>query len=269
MLCVNPIGRRADINVRPCRVHATIAGVEPIPLLRYLVEAGLGARRQVVGAIKVGRVAVNGRQAESYTMPVYPQADKITFDGKPVSFHARARIVIMLNKPLNLLSTTSDDRGRRTVLDILPDEYRGLGLYPVGRLDHDTTGLLLLTNDGNLTYRLTHPRFELGKEYLVHINGTLTQQERETLEKGVPLDDGMTAPAKVQEIGYDPPYNYSVTIHEGRNRQVRRMFAHLGYTVTALKRVRMGNLRLGDLVEGRFKKLSAQEIASALRQHRQ
>jgi len=243
--------------------------VDSIPLLKYLVEAGLGARRQVVAAIKVGRVAVNGRQAESYTMPVYPQADRITFDGKSVSFHARARIVIMLNKPLNLLTTTSDDRGRQTVLDILPAEYQGLGLYPVGRLDHDTTGLLLLTNDGNLTYRLTHPRFELGKEYLVHIEGTLSRQEKELLEKGVLLDDGITAPAGVKEIAYELPYNYSITIHEGRNRQVRRMFAHLGYTVKALKRVRMGNLRLGDLAEGSFRRLSAQEIASALRRHKQ
>ena len=246
----------------------TINGVESIPLLKYLVEAGLGSRRQVVAAIKVGRVAVNSRQAESYTMPVYPQADKITFDGKPVSFHARARIVLMMNKPLNILTTTSDDRGRKTVLDILPAEYRGLGLYPVGRLDHDTTGLLLLTNDGNLTYRLTHPRFELGKEYLVHIEGALNQQQRDELEKGVLLDDGMTAPAKVNEINYEPPYNYSIIIHEGRTRQVRRMFAHLGYTVKALKRIRMGNLRLGELPEGIFRKLSAQEIASALRQHR-
>jgi 23S rRNA pseudouridine2605 synthase len=249
-------------------LHATITGVESIPLLKYLVEAGLGSRRQVVAAIKVGRVAVNGRQAESYTMPVYLQADKITFDGKPVSFHAKAKIVIMLNKPLDLLTTTIDDRGRKTVLDILPAEYRGLGLYPVGRLDHDTTGLLLLTNDGNLTYRLTHPRFELGKEYLVHIEGTLSQQQREQLEKGVLLDDGITAPAKVMETSYDPPYNYSVTIHEGRNRQVRRMFAHLGYTVKSLKRVRMGNLRLGELAVGSFRRLSVQEIASALRQHR-
>jgi len=243
--------------------------MESIPLLRYMVEAGLGARRQVVAAIKVGRVAVNGKQAESYTMPVYPQADRITFDGKPVSFHARARIVLMLNKPLNLLTTTSDDRGRQTVLDILPAEYRGLGLYPVGRLDHDTTGLLLLTNDGNLTYRLTHPRFELGKEYLVHIEAALSRQEKDLLEKGVLLDDGATAPAEVKEVNYEPPYNYSITIHEGRNRQVRRMFAHLGYTVKALKRVRMGKLRLGDLAEGSFRRLSVQEIASALRQHKQ
>ena len=177
-------------------------------------------------------------------------------------------MVLMLNKPLGLLTTTRDDRGRKTVLDILPAEYRGLGLYPVGRLDHDTSGLLLLTNDGSLTFRLTHPRFELGKEYHVHVETTLSAQERESLERGMLLDDGITAPAAVKEISYDPPYNYSITIHEGRTRQVRRMFAHLGYTVRALKRVRMGNLRLGELAEGHFKKLSVQEIASALREHK-
>ena len=243
--------------------------MEALPLLKYLVEAGTGSRRQVVAAIKLGRVAVNGRQAESYTMPVYPQADRITFDGKPVSFHTRAKIVLMLNKPLGLLTTTRDDRGRKTVLDILPAEYRGLGLYPVGRLDHDSTGLLLLTNDGSLTYRLTHPRFELGKEYLVHIEEQLKPGEKESLEKGVLLEDGMTAPATLGEINYDPPYNYSIAIHEGRTRQVRRMFAHLGYTVRSLKRVRMGNLRLGELPEGHFQRLSVQEIASALREHKQ
>jgi len=243
--------------------------MESIPLLRYLVEAGLGSRRQVVASIKLGRVTVNGMLAESYTMPVYPQADRITFDGKPVAFQARARLVLMLNKPLNILTTTTDDRGRQTVLDILPAEFRGLGLYPVGRLDHDTTGLLLLTNDGNLTYRLTHPRFELGKEYLVYIEGRLSRQEKELLEKGVPLEDGITSPATVKEVSYDPPYNYSITIHEGRNRQVRRMFAHLGYTVKALKRIRIGNLRLGDLAEGSFRRLSAQEIASSLRRHKE
>jgi 23S rRNA pseudouridine2605 synthase len=128
--------------------------------------------------------------------------------------------------------------------------------------------LLLLTNDGSLTYRLTHPRFELGKEYLVYIEGTLKPAEKEKLEKGVLLDDGMTSPATLGETSYDPPYNYSITIHEGRTRQVRRMFAHLGYTVRALKRVRMGNLRLGELADGHFKKLSVQEIASALREHK-
>ncbi len=239
--------------------------MESVPLHKFLVEAGVGARRQAVTAVKLGRVTVNGKAATSYTMPVYPEFDEISCDGKPLKSHHQAKIVLMLNKPAGLLTTTSDDRGRKTVLDILPPEYRGLGIYPVGRLDQDTTGLLLLTNDGNLTYRLTHPKFELGKEYLVHIEAMLSTHEKDQLEKGLLLDDGMTSPAAVREIGYDPPYNYSIIIHEGRTRQVRRMFAYLGHLVKDLKRVRIGNLKLGDLKEGDFRKLLPQEIGNLLK----
>ena len=135
----------------------------------------------------------------------------------------------MLNKPEGLLCTTSDERGRRTILDILPEKYRRLRLYPVGRLDLDSTGLLILTNDGALTYQLTHPKFEHEKEYLVQIEGTLQPREKQNLEHGVKLEDGITAPAIIKEVRSTPPYNYSLTIHEGKKRQIRRMFAHLGY----------------------------------------
>jgi 23S rRNA pseudouridine2605 synthase len=239
--------------------------MESIPLHTVLVEAGVGARRQAVSAVKLGRVIVNGKAATSYTMPVYPEFDEITCDGKPLKSHHQAKIVLMLNKPAGLLTTTSDDRGRRTVLDILPPQYRSQGVYPVGRLDQDTTGLLLLTNDGNLTYRLTHPKFELGKEYLVHVDGTLSPHQKEELERGLLLDDGMTSPAALSQISREPPYNYSIVIHEGRTRQVRRMFAYLGYLVKDLKRVRIGNLKLGDLKEGEFRKLSPQEVGSLLK----
>jgi 23S rRNA pseudouridine2605 synthase len=241
--------------------------MESIPLHKFLVEAGVGARRQSVAAVKLGRVTVNGKPATSYTMPVYPEFDEISCDGKLLKSHHQAKIVLMLNKPAGLLTTTIDDRGRRTVLDIVPAEYRGLGIYPVGRLDQDTTGLLLLTNDGNLTYRLTHPKFEMGKEYLVHIDGMLSQREKEDLEKGLLLDDGLTSPAAVKEISYDPPYNYSIIIHEGRTRQVRRMFAYLGHLVRDLKRVRIGNLKLGNLKEGEFRKLLPQEVGNLLKSH--
>jgi len=241
--------------------------MESIPLHKFLVEAGVGARRQSVAAVKLGRVTVNGKPATSYTMPVYPEFDEISCDGKLLKSHHQAKIVLMLNKPAGLLTTTIDDRGRRTVLDIVPAEYRGLGIYPVGRLDQDTTGLLLLTNDGNLTYRLTHPKFEMGKEYLVHIDGMLSQHEKEDLEKGLLLDDGLTSPAAVREISYEPPYNYSIIIHEGRTRQVRRMFAYLGHLVRDLKRVRIGNLKLENLKEGEFRKLLPQEVGNLLKSH--
>jgi len=237
--------------------------MESIPLLKYLVEAGLGARRQVVAAIKQGRITVNGKTAEGYTMPVFPGLDEITCDGKAVKFKQQEMLVLMVNKPINVLSTTRDERGRKTVIDILPESYRSLGLYPAGRLDYDSTGLLILTNDGNLTYRLTHPRFEHEKEYLVSINGKLTAPDIAKLEKGMLLEDGMTYPATVKEAA-DAAYTYSITIHEGRHRQVKRMFAGLGYEVRALKRVRIGKLLLGNMEEGAIKKLSSREIALLL-----
>ncbi|MCX6004837.1 MAG: pseudouridine synthase, partial [Chloroflexi bacterium] len=210
--------------------------MESVPLLKYLVEAGLGARRQVVSAIKQGRVTVNGKTAEGYTMPVFPGLDAVTCDGKAVKFKQPEMLVLMLNKPAGVLSSTRDDRGRKTVIDMLPSTYRSLGLYPAGRLDYDSTGLLILTNDGNLTYRLTHPRFEHEKEYMVTINGKLMPEEKEKLEKGILLEDGMTYPAVVKEVS-DAAYTYSITIHEGRHRQVKRMFDSLGREVKALKRV--------------------------------
>jgi 23S rRNA pseudouridine2605 synthase len=162
-----------------------------------------------------------------------------------------------------LLCTTSDDRGRRTILDILPEQYRKLRLYPVGRLDLDSTGLLILTNDGALTYRLTHPKFEHEKEYLVQVDGTLQPREKQNLEHGVKLEDGITASAIIKEVR-SAPFNYSITIHEGKKRQIRRMFAHLGYRVQTLKRIRIGKLLLGTLKESETRQLTEREIKSLL-----
>ena len=238
--------------------------METVSLLKYLVEAGMGARRRVVAMIKLGRIAVNGKTAESYTMPVYATLDTITCDGKPIKFKPAGKLVLMLNKPAGILCTTSDDRDRKTVMDLLPAEFLVSGLHPVGRLDYDTTGLILLTNDGNLTYRLTHPRFEHEKEYLVSLEGSLTTMDKEKLEKGIMLEDGMTHPAIVQDVKVDPRFNYSITIHEGRNKQVKRMFASLGHEVRALKRVRMGNLMLGNLAEGKARELSQADLKALL-----
>jgi len=238
--------------------------MESVPLLKYLVEAGMGARRPVVSAIKQGRVAVNGKVATGYTMPVFPGLDAIAFDGKPVKFKPSEMLVFVVNKPVDVLSTTRDERGRKTVVDMLPERYRSLGLYPAGRLDYDSTGLLILTNDGNLTYRLTHPRFEHEKEYLVTLSEKLSEEDKNKLEKGVLLEDGLTYPAVVKEAR-DAAYTYSITIHEGRHRQVKRMFLNVGHEVKALKRIRIGRLELGDLEEGQIKKLTQAEIGKLLR----
>ena len=232
-------------------------------LLSVLTQASLGSRRKLTDAIKNGRVRINGIIAENFRQPVNIKVDKVLFDGHPITLKAEQPIYLMLNKPEGLLCTTHDERGRRIILDILPDKYRRLRLYPVGRLDIDSTGLLILTNDGQLTYRLTHPRFEHEKEYLVQIDGVMKPQEKQNIERGIKLDDGLTAPAVIKEIR-STPFNYSLTIHEGKKRQVRRMFAHLGYRVLILKRIRMGSLTLGSLKEGQFRELTVSEVKSLL-----
>lgn len=231
------------------------------PIIRLLTGAGIGSRRKLTAIIKRGGIAVNGEVVESFNHPVDPAADVITIDGKLVSVAAEPPVYLMLNKPAGIISSTGDTRGERTVLDILPGKYCNIRLYPVGRLDKDSTGLVLLTNDGDLTYRLTHPRFEQEKEYTVRTDQELKPEDRTALEQGVSLDDGRTSPARVEALRH-PPLSYSVTIHEGRKRQVRRMFASLGYRVLELRRVRFGSLRLGMLPEGDVRELTRSEIRS-------
>ena len=234
-------------------------------LLKVLTAAGIGSRRKLAELIRQGKVHVNNVPAENFNLPVNPEKDIVTVEGEKVKLGPRKTLTIMLNKPAGILSTTGDERGRKTVIDILPTEYRDKGLYPAGRLDLESTGLIILTNDGELAYRLTHPRFEHDKEYLVSINSKLTAAETERLEKGIMLEDGMTYPARIKRIKPAPPYNYSITIHEGRKRQVKRMFRELGYRVHALKRVRIGSLRLGELEEGKTRELSLKDVDKLLR----
>ena len=238
--------------------------MKPESLLKVLTGASIGSRRRMADTIKQERVAVNGQVVTDFRHPVNI-GDRITLDGKPVNLKPEETVTLLLNKPPDIMSTTRDERGRQTVIDLIPAKYRHLSLHPVGRLDRESTGLLLLTNDGALTYRLTHPRFEHEKEYLVHVADRLKSGEKRKLEKGIRLEDGMTSPATLKEID-SPPFSYSLTIHEGRKRQVRRMFASLGHEVLALKRIRMGNLSLGNLAEGKTRQLSTQEVSRLLSQ---
>jgi 23S rRNA pseudouridine2605 synthase len=231
------------------------------PIIKLLTSSGIGSRRQIAAAIKRGSIAVNGEIIQSFNEPVDPAKDVITIDGKLVSATAEPLLYLMLNKPKGIVSSTGDTRGAKTVIDILPERYRHIRLYPVGRLDKDSTGLILLTNDGDLTFRLTHPRFEQEREYLVRIEQDLKPAERTQLEEGIHLDDGETSPARVKALRY-PLFSYSITIHEGKKRQVRRMFAALGYRVLELKRIRFGSLRLGALREGEIRELTASEVQS-------
>ena len=229
-------------------------------LLKALTAAGAGSRRRVADAIMHGLVQVNGSVVADLRYAVDAQKDRITVDGRVVDIKSQKHVYLMLNKPADVLSTVSDERGRRTVIDILPEKYRDIGLHPVGRLDKDSTGLLLLTNDGDFTYRLTHPKFEKEKEYLLQIGAILKPHEISALEKGIELEDGVTHGAAVKSSRSAPPFNYSITLHEGRKRQVRRMFASLGHRVVALRRVREESLALGELGEGHVRELSDGEV---------
>jgi 23S rRNA pseudouridine2605 synthase len=236
-----------------------------VSLLKALTNAGIGSRRWLADAIRQGRIEVNGQVIEGFNYPIDIETDRILIDKQLVDLKGEPLLYLILNKPQGILSTMKDERGRRTVTDILPQKYHHLRLYPVGRLDKESTGLLLLTNDGRLTYELTHPKFEHEKEYLVQVGVMLQPSEKRKLEQGVKLENGLTYSAVVREVKCLPQCTYSITIHEGRKRQVRRMFESIGHRVLALKRIRLGNLSLGDLKEGTTRELSTQEIQVLLR----
>jgi len=238
------------------------------PLVRALTDAGYGSRRRVAGLVKQGVVQVNGRIASSFMEPVDIERDTVSVSGRDAGLLRPRRIYIMMHKPMDVLSTTEDDRGRKTIMDLLPDKFRQAGLYPAGRLDQDSTGLLILTNDGDMAHELTHPRYEHEKEYEVATSRPLTPVDIRHLEDGVDLDGQPTWPARVhvvKESEADEEYVYSITIHEGRKRQVRRMLRALRHEVTSLRRVRIGSLKLGALPEGEARELNDKELKALMR----
>jgi len=228
-------------------------------LIKLLAAAGIGSRRQLAATIKRGGVKVNGKTVVNYIHPVDVQKDIVTIDGTAVVLNSEKVLYLMLNKPKGVVSTAEDEQGGTTIFDIIPGKYRSVRLFPVGRLDKDSIGLMLITNDGELTFNLTYPRFHHEKEYLVHIQGVLTPDQIMNLEQGIELSDGRTSPAKIKTVKIKP-FNYSMIIHEGKKHQVRRMFAALGYRVFDLKRVRIGSLLLGTLPEGQARELTSEEV---------
>lgn len=229
-------------------------------LQKYLADCGLGSRRSCEALIQAGRVQIDGRAAR---LGESVQGEEtVLVDGKRVS-PQRGTYVYALYKPAGVLSTCRDDRGRATVMAYF--EGAPARLYPVGRLDMDSEGLLLLTNDGALAHRLTHPSFETPKTYFVAVRGCVGDDALQTLRAGVQLCDGRTRPAKVELLKRQPRASkMRITIHEGRNRQVRRMCETVGHSVLQLRRERIGKLTLGALRPGEKRLLTPQEIQALL-----
>jgi pseudouridine synthase len=227
-------------------------------LQKILASAGIASRRKSEELISAGRVAVNGSTA-SLGDSADPATDRITLDGAPLS--AEKKRYLLLNKPTGYVTTLSDPHGRPTVIDLIDVPER---VYPVGRLDADTEGLLLLTNDGMLSHRIAHPRYEIEKTYVAEVSEPLSPEGQAALERGVELEDGMTRPAAVRILSRDRKL-VELTIHEGKNRIVRRMLEAVGSPVTRLERVRLGDLTLDGLPRGKWRDLAGREV-DALRQ---
>ena len=222
-------------------------------LAKYLAHAGIASRRASEQLIADGRITVDGTTVRDPARDVDDSHD-VAFDGERVR-GAEPRVAYALHNPAGVVSTASDTHGRRTVVDLVPAERR---LYPVGRLDAESTGLILLTNDGDLANRLTHPRYEVPKTYRASLAGAaLTDRALKALREGVQLEDGMTAPAKVRRL---TPHQLELTIYEGRNRQVRRMCEAIRRPVRQLVRIRFGPLELGDLRPGKARRLTGTEL---------
>ena len=225
---------------------------------KFLAEKGVASRRRIDKLIAEGRIKVNGKVAtlgEDVT-----EKDEIFVDENLVSQEETVYEYYLMNKPKGVLCTVADDRGRKTVIDLLPE---GSGrVFPVGRLDYDTEGLLILTNDGDLSFRLTHPSNEIPKTYMARIEGTMTEKDLNPIRSGVELDGVLTKKCKAHIVETNKAYTkVHVTITEGKNRQVRRMFEAIGRTVSLLRRVNIGKLKLTGLDRGKVRKLTEDEVA--------
>lgn len=226
-------------------------------LQKYLAKAGIASRRQSEKLIDQGRVRVNGQLIKEQGLQVDPEKDQVRFDGQLVTV-TEDLVYYMLNKPVGYVSTALDEKGRKTVLDLLPSSHR---IYPVGRLDMDTRGLLLVTNDGDLTYKITHPKHELDKVYHVAVTGPLAREKKMDLEAGCHIGPYAISGARISPLAKWQGYcRYEIIIHEGKNRQVRQMMTYAGLQVKDLQRVAIGNLSLGDLKETDYRELSQEEI---------
>ena len=232
-------------------------------LQKYLAECGIASRRKCEEYIIQGKVQVNGKTITELGVKVNPEKDKITFEGKNVKQEER-KVYILLNKPIGYVTTVKDQFNRDSVLDLVKTNKR---LVPVGRLDMYTSGALILTNDGDFVYKVTHPKHEITKTYTVTVKGIIKNEEVEQLRKGVKIDDYTTRPAKVKILKTDEEKDISrleITIHEGKNRQVRRMCESVGRRVIALHRSKIGNIGVKDIELGKWRYLKDFEVKTLI-----
>lgn len=235
---------------------------QPQRLQKVIARLGLASRREAEELISQGLVKVNGQVVKEQGRKVFPD-DIIEIRNKKFTVQEQEHVYYLLHKPEGVITSVKDPRNRKTVLDLLKVKER---VYPVGRLDYNTSGLLLLTNDGDLTYRLTHPSYEVDKTYRVWVKGPISKEALKSLERGVKLEDCFTHPAKIGKIRTgnegDNLTSVEITIHEGRNRQVRRMFEKVGYPVVRLQRIAFASLTLEEsLKPGEYRPLKDFEIA--------
>jgi pseudouridine synthase len=227
-------------------------------LHKVMAGAGVASRRRCEEMIAAGLVKVNGKVVTAAGVKVDPARDRIQVGGEVIDL-SQTRQYILMYKPRGYITTLDDEKGRKKVTDLLKE---GTGrVYPVGRLDYDSEGLLLLTNDGDLTYALTHPKHHIPKTYLVRVEGAPEAVKLKEMEKGLPLEDGLTAPARVRLKGQSEGNALlEITVYEGRKHQVKRMCEHIGHPAIRLKRIKFGDLRIDELKPGQYRNLTGDEL---------
>lgn len=234
--------------------------MEPIRLQKFLANNGIASRRKCEELISQGKITVNEKVVTELGSKINPEVDEVKYQGKKVENHSEDLVYILLNKPIGVVTTSKDQFNRESVLDLVKVPQR---IVPVGRLDMYTSGALILTNDGQFVYKLTHPKHEITKTYNATVVGIVTEEEIEILRKGVKIEDYVTRPAKVKILKIDQEKNISrlqITIHEGKNRQVRKMCETIGKKVIALHRSSIGDINVKDLKLGNWRYLKQNEI---------
>lgn len=228
-------------------------------LQKYLADSGIASRRKSEEYIKQGRIKVNGAVITAMGCIIDETKDRVEFDGKPV-FMERSKIYVLLNKPAGTISSARDEKNRTTVTSLIDVDER---IYPVGRLDYDTEGLLILTNDGEFSYEMTHPSHEMTKTYFAKVKGKIEKTDADTFQKGMVIDGYKLAPAKLEILKSEKQQSeVMITIREGRNRQIRKMCDLIDHPVQYLCRVKIGNLSIGKLETGKWRYLTENEIRS-------